>query len=269
MGSTAPDVTLREAAELLGVHYMTAYRHVRTGRLPARMVGGEWRVRRRDLARPADRARPSPRHRPSVQRLADRLVAGDEAGAWRLVEDALTAGTSPVEVHLGLLAGAMRNVGDRWEAGTTSVDQEHRATAVCLRLVGRLGPRFTRRGRARGALLLAAAPGDTHGLPVALAADVVRSAGWSVVDLGASVPAEFVARAAADVDRLAAVGLCLSTPGLEAGVAEAVAAVRQVVPGIPVLLGGGAVDAALAVELGADGWAADAGALVDLLLSGP
>ena len=32
--------TLPEVAEKLGVHYMTAYRYVRTGRLPARTRGG-------------------------------------------------------------------------------------------------------------------------------------------------------------------------------------------------------------------------------------
>ena len=35
-------IELREAAERLGVHYMTAYRHVRTGRLPAVQRGGRW-----------------------------------------------------------------------------------------------------------------------------------------------------------------------------------------------------------------------------------
>jgi excisionase family DNA binding protein len=38
------DITLTEAAELLGVHYMTAYKYVRTGRLAATKVGGGWRI---------------------------------------------------------------------------------------------------------------------------------------------------------------------------------------------------------------------------------
>ena len=40
---------LSSAAELLGVHYMTAYRWVRTSRLPARKRGGYWEVRLDDL----------------------------------------------------------------------------------------------------------------------------------------------------------------------------------------------------------------------------
>ena len=44
-----PTISLGEAAERLGVHYMTAYRYVRTGRLPATRVGGQWVVDPRDL----------------------------------------------------------------------------------------------------------------------------------------------------------------------------------------------------------------------------
>ena len=41
-------ITLQEAADRLGVHYMTAYRYVRTGRMPAtraRARSGGWTPR--------------------------------------------------------------------------------------------------------------------------------------------------------------------------------------------------------------------------------
>ena len=41
---TQPRVTLHEAAKRLGVHYMTAYRYVRTGRLPAERDGAHWLI---------------------------------------------------------------------------------------------------------------------------------------------------------------------------------------------------------------------------------
>ena len=40
---------LQEAADRLGVHYMTAYRYVRTGRLPATRIGSQWWVDPGDL----------------------------------------------------------------------------------------------------------------------------------------------------------------------------------------------------------------------------
>ena len=45
----AQPLTLPEAAEELGVHYMTVYRYVRTGRLPAKRVGGTWQIAPADL----------------------------------------------------------------------------------------------------------------------------------------------------------------------------------------------------------------------------
>ena len=51
-------LSLLEAADRLGVHYMTIYRRVRLGILPARKIGGTWMVDPADLARRHDNARP-------------------------------------------------------------------------------------------------------------------------------------------------------------------------------------------------------------------
>ncbi|HLH28750.1 MAG TPA: B12-binding domain-containing protein, partial [Acidimicrobiales bacterium] len=115
----------------MGVHYMTIYRYIRTGRLPARKVGGEWQV---DAAE-VDRLRPGPAprkpgggHRWVPARLEQRLLAGDEPGAWAVVESALTAGAEPSDVHLHLLAPALRSIGEGWRRGELDVADEHRAS---------------------------------------------------------------------------------------------------------------------------------------------
>ena len=104
-------MTLQEAADRLGVHYMTAYRYVRLGLLDARKDGGVWRVEETALAAfRAHAARPHPRGRvrraPWAERLADRLLAGDTAGAWQVVEAALAAGASVEDVYLDVLTRA-------------------------------------------------------------------------------------------------------------------------------------------------------------------
>lgn len=58
---TETPIGLRDAAERLGVHYMTAYRYVRLGVLPAEKVGGEWQVRPSDLAEVVAHQRSTPR----------------------------------------------------------------------------------------------------------------------------------------------------------------------------------------------------------------
>lgn len=239
-------ISLAEAAERLGVHYMTAYRYVRTGRLPARKQGAEWRVDPDDLAamqadvggRAAPGAGGGRRRRHDYHlRLRDRLLDGDEAGAWSIVESALAAGHGPDEVYLDLLSPALREIGDGWAAGEVSVAQEHRASVVTHRIIGRLGPRFTRRGRKRGTIVLGAAPGDRHGVPSALAADLLRSRSFDVVDLGADTPAASFVDAASRVDRLVGVGISVTGSAETAGVPEVVAALKDSL-GCPVVLGG-------------------------------
>ena len=100
-------VSLREAAECLGVHYMTAYRYVRTGRLPATLEGATWTVATADLAvfgkvhLPPGRAAAARRRDPArPARLAQRMAAGDEAASWAIIEEGLVRGTGPAEQEL-------------------------------------------------------------------------------------------------------------------------------------------------------------------------
>lgn len=271
-------LTLQEAADALGVHYMTAYRYVRLGLLGASKEGASWKVPVSEVTRlqlerlPDDRGRRaggrSAEPAPWAARLESRLRAGDERGSWGVVEAALASGTEPAEVYMELLAPALRGIGDAWATGDIDVGVEHRASVIVMRMVGRLGPRFNRRGQTRGSVVVGAPPGDLHGLPTALVADLVRGAGFAVVDLGADTPVESFVRAAAGADRLVAVAISVTTSRNDSAVRQLIEALHEEVPGVPVLLGGGAIaDGAHACALGADGWAPDALAGLALLES--
>jgi excisionase family DNA binding protein len=249
-------LSLDEAAERLGVHYMTAYRYVRTGRLPAEKVGATWRVRADDLERLRSPAPTTGRRRRTDhwRRLEDRLLSGDEAGAWTVVQTALAAGIEPDELYVDVLGPALTSIGDAWAAGRVSVAQEHRASVVAQRLIGRLGPLFARRGRKRGTVVLGAPPGDHHGLPSALLADLLRGDGFAVTDLGADTPERSFVEAAQAAERLVAVGLSVTTSGNERAVRRTVDALHDRLA-VPVVVGGGAVRSAeQARRLGADHW---------------
>jgi methanogenic corrinoid protein MtbC1 len=283
----AGTLTLRAVAERLGVHYMTAYRYVRTGRLAARRHDGRWVVTHGDLAA-FERDRSSPprggRRRAGgddavVQRdagqrryrarLLERLLAGDEAGAWHVVESALVMRMNADVVHLGLLAPCLREIGDRWAAGSLSVGGEHVASSVAVRLVARLAPLSARRGRTRGAVVIGGSPGELHGLPITLVTNVLRSRGWEVVELGPNTPVADVVEAAGHTDRLRAVGVSVGSDVAKRSAARTLAGLRERFPDVPLLAGGpGVRDTTVARGLGADGWAADANEL-DALLSGP
>ncbi len=251
-------LTLLQVADELGVHYMTVYRYVRTGRLPATRVGGTWQVAPADLElvrRPVSGAR---RKRPigpatSRARLLARLVAGDETGAWGLLEAALASDMTPEDVLLELVAPTLRSIGTRWARGQLSIADEHRASAVAARLISRLGARFARRGVKRGTVILAAPSGELHAAPVAIAANLLRWRGFDVVELGADTPPEALAETAVSEPNLVAVGMACTTDGARRTARRAIAMVRRSSPEVPILLGGAAIsDAAHARRLGAD-----------------
>jgi excisionase family DNA binding protein len=265
-------MTLHDAADALGVHYMTAYRYVRLGMLEARKHGGTWRVTESALAalraETDQSAAPKPRrHAPWPARFEARVLAGDARGAWGVIEAALTAATDLEDVYLGIIVPAMSSIGDRWERGEVDVAEEHRAAGITMRILGRLGPRFARRGRSRGIVVLGAPAGEGHSLPLAIVADVVRGAGWEVVDLGADVPPDSFARVAAGMQRLVAIGVGVAaTAHLDSARATVLALRDAVGDHVPILLGGHAVtDGDQATGLGADGWAPDARALIEVL----
>ena len=295
-GSEDGTLTLQEAADRLGVHYMTAYRYVRTGQLPARRQDGRWEVAGEDVAafQRARAAAPTSGGSRSARtataasaddtaagdtaaevadgmaryrdRLLERLLAGDEPGAWRVVESALVARLAPDRAHLDLIAPCLVDVGDRWAHGTISVGDEHLASAVATRLVARLAPLCARRGRSRGTVVLAGPAGETHNLPILLATNVLRARGWEVVELGSDTPTAEVVAAARGADRLRAVGVSVGSQVSRHAASATLAAVRAQVPGVAVLAGGpGVPDEDTARRLGADGWARDAAALDELL----
>ncbi len=250
------ELTLPEAADILGVHYMTAYRYVRIGKLPAVKDGGSYRVRRADLEALRSIGRRRGVTGDEARRFEERVLGGDEPGAWRIIEDALALRDDPAGAHLDVIVPALYSLGNRWEQGSISVGDEHLATGITARIVARLGPRFRRRGTQRARVLLGAVEGDAHGLATHIMADILRGARFDVADLGPSPPASAWAAMAAS-QRFDVIGINAAVMGNLDTVAETVAAVRNVTDR-PILLGGRGVGSAIvAAELGADGWALD------------
>jgi MerR family transcriptional regulator, light-induced transcriptional regulator len=258
---SAPSVlTLPEAADRLGVHYMTAYRYVRQGRLPATRVGTQWEVRLSDLEAMTRKGahkerRGARRIAADVEGMQRRIMADDVAGAWWLVESHLGGGMDASGVLTDLMVPALHSIGDRWANGEISVADEHRATSACQRVIGRLGFQFAPSGKSRGTVALAAPAGDLHALPISIVADLLRWRGMHVLELGANTPASAVGEAVASEGRLVAVGIAVTTPGLNAAMDECIAAVHAARPEVPVFVGGAAVTSERqAKRLGADEW---------------
>jgi len=232
-------ISLIEACERLGVHYMTAYRYVRTGRLHAEKAGGQWQVDLKDLQafEEGETIDSAPRRELIPQMLIERLIASDENGAFQLLESAMASGANPEEVYLDLLTPSMVEIGQRWHDGNLSIADEHAASATAMRVIGRLGSRMGTRGRNRGTILLAVVAEDQHAMPTAMLRDILRYRGFEVVDLGANTPPESILERAQATDNLLAIGLSSSKYGNDDIVRVTLSVLNESLD-VPIIVGG-------------------------------
>jgi hypothetical protein len=134
---------LTDAADMLGVHYQTAYAWVRQGTLPARKTPRGYEVIESGVCalaarRAADREPPREvRVRDwgaQADRLYTALVAGDETQARHDLER-LAAGVLLPDLCDRVIAPALRQIGSAWADGKLPIAAEHRATAICEQLI--------------------------------------------------------------------------------------------------------------------------------------
>lgn len=189
---------LREAAEALGVHYQTAYAWARDGTLPARKVGRGYEVS--DTGVQALAARRQRGYEPrwpirvrdwaaQAQALYAAIIGGEETRAGHQVRR-LASGVGIVDLCEQVIAPALHRVGDEWAAGRVSIAQEHRASAICERLIAAHARQPA--GRPHGTAVVATPPGERHSLPSLMAAACLREDRWLVHHLAADLPFEEV-----------------------------------------------------------------------------
>ncbi len=233
---------LHEAADILGVHYQTAYGWVRDGKLPARMVAGGYDLAEADV-RAFKAERRLGREPPGqiqvrdwaaqVGRLYRAIANGEETQARRAMER-LSGAITMTDLCDRVIAPALRQIGDAWQTGAISIAQEHRATAICERLIAIHARQPS--GRPRGLAIAAAPAGERHGLPSLMASATLRENHWRVHHLGADLPAAEISTLAADTGA----GLVVLSASTDLGMASALRTaevIRAAVPGIAVLTG--------------------------------
>jgi excisionase family DNA binding protein len=235
-------VDLKTAAEQLGVHYQTAYRWVRDGSLGAVKIGPAYDVDpdaiERLMQQRAEPAPPPARSRVRswslhLDRLYDALVLGDELAARQVLDRLHDGGIETVELCERLISPALRRIGDAWCKGRMSLADEHRASAICTRLLARIS--IHPRGRPRGVAVVTTVPGEGHELPGTMASIALRSDRWQVHHLGTQVPYEQLA-ALATRERARLVVLSVTDPRTQHDARRYAQRVRHEL-GMPALVG--------------------------------
>jgi 5-methyltetrahydrofolate--homocysteine methyltransferase len=201
--------------------------------------------------------------------LSDCVIDGDEARAAKLTQRAIDAGADPVEIVTEGLTGGMSVVGARFKSGEMFVPEvlaSARAMTAGMDLVKPLI--LAADMPSAGKVVIGTVKGDLHDIGKNLVAMLLESAGFTVINVGTDIEPEVFVQAVkeheADVLGLSAL-LTTTMLAMKATIdALAAAGLRDKVK---VIVGGAPVTQDFADEIGADGFAYDGGAAIDLCKS--
>jgi methanogenic corrinoid protein MtbC1 len=215
---------------------------VRQGVLPARKTARGYEVSDSDVSALAQRRASGTAPRPQIQvrdwsaqadRLHAALATGDETTA-RQVLGRLARGVPMTDLCDRVIGPALHRMGADWAAGELSIAAEHRATAICERLIAVRARQP--QGRPRGIAVTAAPPGERHGLPVLMATACLREDRWLVHHLSVDIPVAEVADLALDTGASLVV-LSAATAESAQLAARAADDIMRAAPGLCVLAG--------------------------------
>jgi len=194
-----------------------------------------------------------------IEEVKAKVEAGKSKLVPGLVQEALDAGIAPGEI-LQAMVDSMGVVGEKFSSGEIFVPEMLIAAKAMSKGVEVLKPLLAGDGATSlGTCVIGTVAGDLHDIGKNLVSMMIESAGFDVVDLGVDVPAETFVQTIKDHDNVKLVacsGLLTSTmPAMR----EAVAAIKASGLDVKVIVGGAPVTPEYATEIGADGFAPDAG----------
>lgn len=204
------------------------------------------------------------------QNIIDTLVEGDENKLIGLTQSALDEGISAKEIlDNGLMAG-MGIVGERMESEDMFIPEVLRSAKSMTAVINNLLKPLLAKGdvSAAGKVIIGTVKGDLHDIGKNLVAMMLESAGFEVYNLGADIlPEKFVEEIRdknADILCLSAL-LTTTMPMMKVTIdALTKSDLRE---NVKVMIGGAPVTQDFADQIGADGYAHDAGSATRLAKS--
>ena len=196
--------------------------------------------------------------------LTEAIKAGDREAADQQTRAAIDAGTDAQSILDALTAG-MDDVGRRFKANELYVPNvliAARAMNVSMEL---LEPVLVKQGiEPSCTALIGTVEGDLHDIGKNLVAMMWRGAHFGVVDLGTNVtPQQFVDAAKEHGASICGLSALLTTT--RAAMKSTIDAIREAgLTDMKVIIGGAPITQEYADEIGADGYAPDAGSAVDV-----
>ena len=202
---------------------------------------------------------------PLLSDLTAAVAAGKRTDTVRITQELLAAGTSPQDiVEKGLVPG-MAIVGDRFKRNEIFVPEMLVAARAMKEALKLLEPLLAAAGiKPKYTAIIGTVQGDLHDIGKNLISMMWRGANFAVIDLGTNVTAEKYL-AAAKEHKANIVGLSALLTTTMPSMKETVRILKGAgIDGLKVVIGGAPITQEFANDIGADGYAADAGSAVDL-----
>ncbi|MEX1294938.1 MAG: corrinoid protein [Candidatus Limnocylindrales bacterium] len=196
--------------------------------------------------------------------LTQAIIDGDKAAATKLTQDCLDKGEAAGDIIEQRLVPGMAIIGEEFQKDEIFVPEMLIAANAMKASLAILEPLIAASGvRAPHTAVIGTVQGDLHDIGKNLVGMMWRGANFAVIDLGVNVtPSDFAQAAREHKPDIVGMSALLTTtvPHMK----EAVAAVKASGVETKVLVGGAPVSAEFAAEVGADGFAEDAGAAADI-----
>lgn len=200
----------------------------------------------------------------AIEQLSRAVASGKSKDARLFTQQALDSGLSPGAIVDQALVPAMAEVGERFKNNLIFVPEMLVAARAMKESMALLEPRLLAAGiTPKHTAVIGTVQGDLHDIGKNLVAVMWRGANIKVIDLGTNVPpARFVAAIAEHKPQLVGLSALLTTT--MPAMVETVKAIRgSGAHGIKIMVGGAPISQTFADEIGADGYASDAGSAVD------
>ncbi len=201
----------------------------------------------------------------SITDIRQAVLTGDAEGAADLARAELEAGTAPAVIMNDALISAMDEAGARMATGELFIPEVLVASEAMRAAMDVITPHLeVEASGSRGTVVIGAVEGDVHDIGKSLVALMLDGAGFTVHDLGVDVPIPaFVAAAKEhEADIVAMSSLMVTTMPKMKVVIEAL---REAGVEAKPIIGGAPITQAFADEIGAAGYAPDAGGAVRLV----
>lgn len=196
----------------------------------------------------------------SVQVVKETVEKGKLKLIKGVVQEALDAGCSPLELLNDGMIAAMDVVGQRFEEGKLYVPQMLAAAKTMAAGVELIKPLLKGDSTSAGKMIMGTVAGDLHDIGKNLVIMMIESAGFEVIDLGVDVPIEKFLSAIEENPDVKIVGCsALLTTTIES-LKDTVAAINACPNrgNFKVMVGGAPVTQAFADEIGADAYTENA-----------